>query len=363
MITVHLQNLSKHFGSVVAVDNLDLEIPAGDLIAMLGPSGCGKTTTLKMISGLLEPTTGDILFNDDSVLDLPAEKRNIGMVFQRYVLFPHMNVYDNVAFGLKMQGLPKPEIKTRVDEVLDLVQLSELGKRHPAQLSGGQQQRVAIARAVVTNPNLMLMDEPLANLDAKLRLEMREFIRNLQKRLGITTIFVTHDQAEAAVLADQVAVMFAGQIHQFATPIEIFNQPSSQTVATFMGSTNFIKGTVTNVNNGSAIVDCALGKDCQISVHEGLTLDKGQDVLFTIRPDHVEINYSSQLDMKAANTYKVKRDDWIYEGGLVKYFLHCDEVGLQVHDRSTRLLTEEEDLAVYFDPDRLWVIPKDPRMN
>jgi ABC-type Fe3+/spermidine/putrescine transport system ATPase subunit len=358
MISVGLRNLTKIFGDVVAVDDLTLDIPEGNLVALLGPSGCGKTTTLKMISGLIEPTDGDILFDGKSVLDIPAEKRNIGMVFQRYVLFPHMNVFDNIAFGLKMRKIPKKEIQKRVDEVINLVQLTGLEKRHPSQLSGGQQQRVAIARAVVTNPTLMLMDEPLANLDAKLRLEMREFIRDLQRRLEITTIFVTHDQSEAAVLADIVAVMFNGCIHQFDDPTHIFNHPRSYTVAEFMGSANFIKGFVKQFENGSVIVDCALGKECRINISEEFAIDKGQEILFTIRPDHIEIDYCDEMNSNAPNTFRLQRNDVIYEGGLVKYFLSNQDMGLQVHDRSTRLLTEEKELSIYLSPDLLWIIPE-----
>ena len=357
MITVGLRNLTKTFssGSVVAVDNLNLDMPPGELVALLGPSGCGKTTTLKMIAGLIEPDKGDIKFDDKSVLEVPVEKRNVGMVFQRYVLFPHMTVFDNVAFGLKMRKVPKAELKQRVDEVLDLVHLEGYEKRHPAQLSGGQMQRVAIARAVVTNPTLMLMDEPLANLDAKLRLEMREFIRSLQRRLKITTIFVTHDQSEAAVLADTVAVMFDGKIHQFGVPRELFTYPQSVTVADFMGSTNFIKGTVKSKQDGHSIVESCMG-DCRINSPGEVS--PGQEVLFTIRPEHIEVDYCHALDPDGENTYRVNVLDTIYEGGLVKYFVECQGQDLQVHDRSTRFLTDVKELSVYTDPDRLWIIPE-----
>jgi ABC-type Fe3+/spermidine/putrescine transport system ATPase subunit len=266
-----------------------------------------------------------------------------------------MNVFENVAFGLKMRKVPKNEIQQRVDEVLGLVQLQGFEKRHPAQLSGGQMQRVAIARAVVTNPDLMLMDEPLANLDAKLRLEMREFIRSLQRRLKITSIFVTHDQSEAAVLADSVAVMFDGKIHQFGVPRDIFTYPQSVTVADFMGSTNFIEGTVKTVEADYGIVESCMG-DCKIN-HPG-DVSVGQDVMFTIRPEHIEVDYCHVLDPDTENTYRVSIKDTIYEGGLVKYFVECQGQDLQVHDRSTRFLTDVKELSVYTDPDRLWIIPE-----
>ena len=242
MTQLELSSLVKRFGDVTAVKGISLLVKPGSLVALLGPSGCGKTTTLRMIAGLEQPTEGDIRFNEESVLHLPPDKRNIGMVFQRYVLFPHMNVEKNVSFGLRMRGIEKVEIDKRVADVLEIVQLKGFEKRFPSQLSGGQQQRVAIARTVITNPRLMLMDEPLSNLDAKLREEMRAFITDLQKRLQLTTVFVTHDQVEAIELADQIGVMFDGEIVQFGTPEDIFNHPVNARVADFMGATNLIKG-------------------------------------------------------------------------------------------------------------------------
>jgi len=361
MITVGLRNLTKTFsgGSVVAVDSVTLDIPAGDLVALLGPSGCGKTTTLKMIAGLIEPDEGDVLFGGESVLDIPVEKRNVGMVFQRYVLFPHMSIFDNIAFGLKMRKVPKNEMRKRVLEVLELVHLEGFEKRHPAQLSGGEMQRVAIARAVVANPSLLLLDEPLANLDAKLRLEMRQFIRSLQRRLEITSMFVTHDQSEAAVLSDRVAVMFDGQIHQFGEARELFQHPLSITVADFMGSTNFIKATVKSKEADYCVVESCVGES---KINHPGDVSVEQEVLFTVRPEHIEIDYCQVREPGGPNTYRVKVSDVIYEGELVKYFVECRGQELQVHDRSTRFLTDERELSVYFDPDRMWIIPEDTRI-
>ncbi len=357
MISVSLKNLTKKFGSVAAVDHVDLEVPAGKLIALLGPSGCGKTTTLKMIAGLIDPSEGDILFYGSSVVQIPAEKRKIGMVFQRYILFPHMNVFENIAFGLRMQKCPRPEIEQRVAEVVKLVQLEGLEKRFPGQLSGGQMQRVAIARAIVIRPNLMLMDEPLANLDAKLRLEMREFIRNLQQQLQITTIFVTHDQSEAAVLADMVAVMFSGKFYQFSTPIDIFNKPQSTKVANFIGCINIFNGEVMKTDKERLLLSSSLG-DIHIAQKQAQKYRIGQKVLFTIRPDHIGICYISDCPHKE-NVYKLKFKDMIYEGDMVKYFLE-DQTGsiVQAHAPSTTFFTEEKALAAYFDPARIWIIPE-----
>ncbi len=356
MVSLTLKNLTKKFGNVEAVKNVSLHVPPGKLFALLGPSGCGKTTTLNMIAGLLEPSGGDILFNEESMLNVPAEKRRIGMVFQRYVLFPHMNVFENIAFGLRMQKLPKEEIQERVADVVKLVQLDGLEKRHPAQLSGGQMQRVAIARAVVIRPNLLLMDEPLANLDAKLRLEMREFIRNLQQSLGITTIFVTHDQAEAAVLADMVAVMCKGEHHQVSTPIELFNKPQSCLVAKFMGATNIFEGSVIEKTKETYVISSDFGK-LVVKQATPKVYEQGDRVNFCIRPDHIGLS-NHKGGLKGENILSLQKKDLIYEGDMAKYFLYTDDgKELQVHTPSTQYYGTEDSLHVQLNPERVWIIP------
>ena len=242
MTTLALQNLSRTFGDVAAVRDLSLEINSGELIAFLGPSGCGKTTTLRMIAGLLAPSSGDILFDGESVVAVPSEKRGAVMVFQKHLLFPYMNVGQNVGFGLRMRGVAKTDIETRAAEMLALVQLPGFEARRPHELSGGQQQRVALARALVTQPRLLLLDEPLANLDANLRLDMRELIRRVQRDLGITTVFVTHDQEEAVMMADRVALMFDGVLQQFDSPRAFYERPASAAVARFFRNENFLPG-------------------------------------------------------------------------------------------------------------------------
>jgi putative spermidine/putrescine transport system ATP-binding protein len=221
---------------------MSLEIGDGEFVALLGPSGCGKTTTLRMIAGFIEVTEGKIFFADEDVTDVPANKRNTGMVFQGFALFPHMTVEQNVSYGLEMRRVPKPEIKQRVIKVLELVQLGGFAQRMPRQLSGGQQQRVALARALVINPHVLLLDEPLSALDAKLRHEVRLQIRHLQQSLGLTTVFVTHDQEEALSLADRLVVMNAGRIEQIGTPADLYERPATPFVADFIGKTNFFKG-------------------------------------------------------------------------------------------------------------------------
>ena len=243
MTAVSLQSVSKLYDRVAAVDDMSLAIPQGDLVALLGPSGCGKTTTLRMIGGFVEATEGRIIIGGRDVTHLPAAKRNIGFGFQNYALFPHLSVEQNVAFGLEMRRKPKNEITRRVAAMLERVRLEHLAKRLPKQLSGGQQQRVALARALVIEPDVLLLDEPLSNLDAQLRQDMKSEIRALQRALGITTIFVTHDQDEALTIADRIVVMRAGRIEQDGSPQVVFAEPQSRFVAEFMGFTNLLDGT------------------------------------------------------------------------------------------------------------------------
>lgn len=242
MAKVSLLNLRKQFGSAVAVSDFSLDIDDGELVAFLGPSGCGKTTTLRMIAGFIDPTAGRILIGDTDVTTLPVHKRNTGMVFQRFALFPHMTVVHNVSFGLEMRNIDAVERDRRINLALDMVRMSEYRDRYPRQLSGGQQQRVAIARALAIEPKVFLLDEPLSNLDAKLRVEVREEIRALQQRLGLTTVFVTHDQEEALALSDRMAIMHDGKVQQLGTPDALYEKPANLFVADFLGKMSFFEG-------------------------------------------------------------------------------------------------------------------------
>jgi spermidine/putrescine transport system ATP-binding protein len=241
---VRLDRVTKKFDDVVAVDDLSLEIPRGSFFALLGPSGCGKTTTLRMIGGFEEPTAGAIYLGDREVSGTPPYKRDVNTVFQSYALFPHLSIFENVAFGLRRKGTRGGNLKGKVEEMLDLVQLSGYGKRKPRQLSGGQQQRVALARALVNSPRVLLLDEPLGALDLKLRKEMQLFIKALQHDVGITFIHVTHDQEEAMTMADRIAVMHDGRIEQLGTPDELYERPQTAFVASFLGISNLLEGTV-----------------------------------------------------------------------------------------------------------------------
>ena len=242
MARLTLDHLVKVYGATRVVDEVTLTVEQGELVALLGPSGCGKTTTLRMIAGFVEATSGRVLIGDRDVTDLPPYRRNTGMVFQGYALFPHMTVFGNVAFGLEMRKAGEAEIQARVRRALELVRLGHLAERYPRQLSGGQQQRVALARALVIEPEVFLLDEPLSNLDAKLRHEVRVEIRQLQRELGLTTVFVTHDQEEALTLADRLVVMSQGMIQQIGTPTELYERPTNAFVADFIGKSNFLKG-------------------------------------------------------------------------------------------------------------------------
>jgi putative spermidine/putrescine transport system ATP-binding protein len=240
MARVLLSELHKRFNATLAVDNFSLDVAEGEFVALLGPSGCGKTTVMRMIAGISEPDSGTIAIGERRVDGLSPERRNIGLVFQSYALFPHMTVEANIAFGLQMRHVPRDEMRRRIAAVLEMVDLTALAKRHPRQLSGGQQQRVALSRALVTEPDVLLLDEPLSNLDAKLREHLREDIKTLQRRLGITTIYVTHDQSEALALADRVVVMNGGRIVEQGTPRDLYQTPAHRFTAEFLGQTNIL---------------------------------------------------------------------------------------------------------------------------
>ena len=345
MTHVSIKNLTKVYPglTVPSLDNLSLEINSGSLTALLGPSGCGKTTTMKMIAGLLDQTSGDVTFDGTSILKEKPENRGVVMVFQNHLLFPYMNVQDNIGFGLKMRNVHKDEIFNRVIKMLDLVKLPNMENRMPKELSGGQQQRVALARALIVQPRVLLLDEPLSNLDAHLRFEMRDLIRNLQQSMGITTIFVTHDQEEAVVLADQVALILDGKLKQYAQPDVFYKKPIDVVTAKFFGGQNFIKGTSKNNNFSSNIGKLALPKDCL----------QGNGIL-TFRPENVQIGKGP----KSVNTIKAKIIEKIFLGTQTRLKLSIKDEVIQaianpneVDDKETGI-----DIDINIPPSCLWVI-------
>jgi len=319
MAFLEIANIRKSFDQTTVVHQFDLAIEQGEFVSFLGPSGCGKTTILRMVAGFETPTAGSIRIAGKDVTHLRANQRNVGMVFQAYALFPNMTVADNVAFGMKVAKRPVSEIKSRVEEMLQLIKLPHLAGRYPYQLSGGQQQRVALARALAGKPQVLLLDEPLSALDAKIRISLREEIRSLQRKLGITTIFVTHDQEEALTLSDRIAIFNAGSIVQAGSPGEVYARPVNRFAAGFLGEANFLSGQVAAVDTGWAQV--ALETGSRVTV-EAQGLQVGQAALLTVRPERLAIhpsNDTSPGDNRLGGTV----GEVIFSGNSTSYRVQC----------------------------------------
>ncbi|MCJ7734452.1 MAG: ABC transporter ATP-binding protein [Anaerolineales bacterium] len=352
-----LENITKifppHAGGVevTAVNNANLEIKKGELITLLGPSGCGKTTTLRMIAGFEFPTAGKIILDNQEINSLPSHKREMSMVFQSYAIFPHLNVFENIAYGLKVQRLSKSVIAERVNKVLDLVHLEGYGDRTPTQLSGGQQQRVALARALIMEPKVLLMDEPLSNLDAKLREEMRTEIRRIQQELHITSVYVTHDQIEAMTLSDRIVVMNNGVIEQIGTPVEIYRYPNSKFVADFIGRANFIAGQVREVKEGNLIVD-VLAEILELKNIQR-EFNVKEEVTLIIRPEMIRIKKTGEL-------FKGIIRRAAYLGDVIEYDVEVSGqliTGLEKDPHVMELFPEGEQVTVGFAEGCIQVLP------
>ena len=313
LVSISLKNVTKTFNSITACDNINLDIREGEFFTLLGPSGCGKTTLLRIIAGFYLPDKGSIFFGEMEVTNLRPNKRGTGMVFQNYALWPHMKVFDNVAYGLRVKKVPKEEVKKRVSEVLELVQLSEMEKRTPFQLSGGQQQRIALARALVIEPKVLLLDEPLSNLDAKLRLEMRREIIQIQKKLSITTVYVTHDQEEALSVSDRIAVQHQGSIQQVGSPKEIYDQPKNAFVADFIGQGNFFPGTVEDVNK-YVTVSTDIKVKLRTSKYHDVKI--GDRVICVVRPENFSLIKSDKefnaIECEVTNVIFLGKSNRVY---------------------------------------------------
>jgi len=315
MISIQVKQLTKQFGDVVALHGLDLTINPGELFFLLGPSGCGKTTLLRSLAGFYIPEKGQILFGNEDVTRLEPHKRNTGMMFQSYALWPHMSVAENVAFGLEERKVTAPEIKRRVAEALESVRMGQYADRKPNQLSGGQQQRIALARALVIRPRCLLLDEPLSNLDAKLRLEMRTEIRRVCKEFKLTTVYVTHDQKEALSIADRMAILESGHILQVGTPREVYKRPTRKTVAHFIGETDFLPGKVAGSAGGFVTVETAVGRFDGIFGDPANSPDVGTAVTVSIRPECWELHRNAE----ARNVIKGRIGESIYLGEVAQY--------------------------------------------
>jgi putative spermidine/putrescine transport system ATP-binding protein len=359
---VRLLNLSKHYHRIAAVDDVSLTIEPGSMVALLGPSGCGKTTCLRMVAGLVSPSSGDILVNGERITRVPVHRRNIGMLFQNYALFPHMTVSENIAFGLDMRGIGKAEAAKRVGHALDLVRLADFGGRFPSQLSGGQQQRVALARALVIEPAVLLLDEPLGALDKGLRESMQVELRALQRRLGVTTVMVTHDQDEALTMADRIVVMREGRLEQVGTATEIYQRPASRFVATFLGASNLFDGKVER-GGGDALVVTPGGLRMQV---DGVAADAERAVV-SVRPEAVVVNRlnGSSLPQNALNTMVAEVEQIIYRGFISHYYLrlHDGQEVIAYQQNQTRdtvdAYSQGEKVIVRWDRSNNHVIAKD----
>ncbi len=356
MVEVRLENLTKAFGSKVVIDDITLVVGKGELFFLLGPSGCGKTTLLRLIAGFAQPERGSITFDNRQMNDVPPHKRNTGMVFQNYALWPHMTVAQNVAYGLELRHIGKRERQDKVRRALELVRLAGFEERSPGELSGGEQQRVALARALVPEPDVILLDEPLSNLDAKLRLEMREEIKRIHAQTHITTIYVTHDQKEALSMGERIAVMDFGCVRQVGTPVELYTRPRNRFVAEFIGVANLLEGTITDISSQTqATVQTSLGLITTCNADASFT--RGQVVTVGIRPEAIQLTTEPLTNH---NVLSVTVKYSLYLGELVQYTLGA-EAGTELKayelgsDRAP--LTRGTRITASFRPDDVILLP------
>ena len=341
---LRISNVSKSYGETLAVNNVSIDIASNEFFALLGPSGCGKTTLLRAIAGFESIDSGTIELDGEDLLSVPANRRPVNLMFQSYALFPHLNVYDNIAYGLRREKLPKAEISQRVDEVLETVGLATLAQRRPAQLSGGQRQRVALARAIVKRPRLLLLDEPLSALDRKVRAEMQIELKRLQHEVGITFVVVTHDQEEAMSMADRIAVMNHGEVAQIASPQDLYLRPESVFVADFIGTSNLIRGTV---NNGSVIA----ANGVELASSTGGQAN-GASVTCSIRPEQIQVSNSGRITGTVISTH--------FYGGDSLVVVDCGlEAGIKAHQSGMTSYHIGDTCSLNWDPSAALVLTHD----
>jgi iron(III) transport system ATP-binding protein len=359
MAFIEIQSLFKRFKDVVAINHIQLEINKGEMLTLLGPSGCGKTTTLRCIAGLETPEEGDIVIDGKPLISqgfVPPSKRGIGMVFQNYAVWPHMKVFNNIVYGLKIEKISRQKIRERAQQVLSLVGLQGLQDRYPAQLSGGQQQRVALARALVSNPKVLLLDEPLSNLDAKLREELRFEIKSLVKRMGITAVYVTHDQAEAMVISDRIAVMDSGNIVQIGTPQKIYKKPANKFVADFIGTMNFISGKVVEVvpETKTVYVRTEFSDRMVCMTPDSTVVSPGAQVYASIRPEDVQVFTEPLQDRD--NVFKGTIAHKAYLGNFLFFFVNVNETMIRVQVAHHLPQEEGQELYLFLDPQKCMIL-------
>ena len=349
MFDVQINKLTKKFEDNVAVNGIDFKINSGEFFSILGPSGCGKTTTLRMIAGFVMPTAGEIFIGNNDITFQAPEKRNIGFVFQNYAIFPHMNVFENISFGLKMRNIDQKQINEKVKIALEQVNLIGYETRYQRELSGGEQQRVALARVLVTEPQILLLDEPLSALDKKLREEMKIWIKELQKKLKITTVYVTHDQSEALTMSDRIAIMNKGNISQIGTPDDIYEKPQNTFVADFIGTSNFINLKLINSSSGKSKVSFS---DIEFEIDS----DFNDNYKCILRPEHLFINPTNKSELVSVNA-KIKIIS--YQGSLIKYIVEVNEQTLTAefsNSMNLNRLKEGDNVTVGFNPNSLVII-------
>jgi putative spermidine/putrescine transport system ATP-binding protein len=350
MSFLKLTHINKFFGDMPAVEDFNLSVEQGEFVSFLGPSGCGKTTTLRMIAGFELPTSGTITIADQDLTYVPPNKRNVGMVFQSYALFPNMTIADNIGYGLKVVGKPKSEIKERVDEMLDLIHLENFRGRYPYQLSGGQQQRVALVRALAFHPQILLLDEPLSALDAKIRVELRQEIRRIQQQLNITTVYVTHDQEEALSLSDRIVVMSQGRIEQVGTSSEIYTYPETEFVAKFVGQINLLPVDIVDSPEG-------LVKVGQQPIRTSRALnraDGGHPIRLAIRPEELNLGY-----LEGANNLTGKVESITYLGSIIRIRMDVEGQLISMdmfNERKLQMPAVGDPFQVNFDADACWLL-------
>ncbi|MGE0212925.1 MAG: ABC transporter ATP-binding protein [Parvibaculaceae bacterium] len=351
MSSVGIRGVSKRYGNVVALDQVSLDLGDGEFFGLLGPSGSGKTTLLRSIAGFVEPEAGEIRIDNEEVSRIPTHRRELGMVFQNYALFPHMSVFENVAFALAVRRTDKAETRKRVEDILKLVQLSGYGERRPRQLSGGQQQRVALARALVSNPRVLLLDEPLGALDKNLRQQMQVELRQIQRKVGITTVLVTHDQEEALTLSDRIAIFQDGKLVQTGRPDEVYERPRNAFAAEFLGATNFLSGRAAGKKGEIGIVTLADGQ--QVLTHDPLPAD-GSPVTLTVRPEKFSLHAGTEPPREGAtaNVLRAEVIQPVYMGASITYRVKAGGTELTVfhQNRESTMLEPGQDVWLTWSP-------------